>query len=144
MMQLLLADCGQEYPVMSILDITEWTCHRRKKRETEDKGKMLGRRLIWLKEDLEAVTENIADYSHCKIRGIRKVNQLLLSLINVMVSRLILAVYCMQSSHTINCPFSKYFEILYFCPNFQIFSPFLTFLCPFSEKSQPLLFTLVE
>ena len=41
-------------------------------------GKGMGRRrddawlsLVWLKDDLEAVGENIADDGHCKIRGIR-------------------------------------------------------------------------
>ena len=28
--------------------------------------------LVWLKDDLEAAGENIADDGHCKIRGIRK------------------------------------------------------------------------
>ena len=43
---------------------------------TQEKG--MGRRrddawlsLVWLKDDLEAVGENIADDGHCKIRGIR-------------------------------------------------------------------------
>ena len=38
---------------------------------------MLGRHLIWLKEDLEAVRQNIADDGHCKIRGIRKVHRII-------------------------------------------------------------------
>ena len=29
---------------------------------------------MWLKEDLEAVREDIADDGHCKIRGITKVH----------------------------------------------------------------------
>ena len=62
---------------MPTLDIPDWTCHRRKKREREGEGKMLGRHFIWLKEDLEAVRENIADDGHCKIRGIRKVHQII-------------------------------------------------------------------
>ena len=41
------------------------------------KGKIFGRHFIWLKEDLEAVRENIADDGHCKIRGIRKVHQII-------------------------------------------------------------------
>ena len=77
MILLLLCGCGQEYPAMPILEIPDWTCHRRKKREREGEGKMLGRHFIWLKEDLEAVRENIADDGHCKIRGIRKVHQII-------------------------------------------------------------------
>ena len=38
---------------------------------------MLGRHLIWLKEDLEAVRKNIDDDGHCKIRGIRKVHRII-------------------------------------------------------------------
>ena len=59
---------------MPILDIPGWTCHRHKKREREGEGKIFGHYFIWLKEDLEAVRENIADDGHCKIRGIRKVH----------------------------------------------------------------------
>ena len=62
---------------MPILGIPGWTCHRRKKTEREGEGKMLGRHFIWLKEDLEAVRENIADGGHCKIRGIRKVHRII-------------------------------------------------------------------
>ena len=61
---------------MPILGIPDWTCHRRKKTEREGEGKMLGRHFIWLKEDLEAVRENIADDDHCNI-GIRKVHQII-------------------------------------------------------------------
>ena len=50
--------------------------------QVQEKGK--GRRrenvwchFIWLKEDLEAVRENIADGGHCKIRGIRKVHRII-------------------------------------------------------------------
>ena len=60
---------------MPILDIPDWTCHRHKKREREGEGKMLGCQFMWSKEDLE--TENITDDGHCKIRGIRKVNQII-------------------------------------------------------------------
>ena len=74
MILLLLAGCGQEYPAMPILDTPDWTCHKHKKREREGEGKMLGHHFIWLKEDLEAVRENIADDGHCKIKGIRKVH----------------------------------------------------------------------
>ena len=38
---------------------------------------MLGRHFIWLKEDLEAVRENIADDGRCNTRGIRKVHQII-------------------------------------------------------------------
>ena len=38
---------------------------------------MLNRHFIWLKKDLEAVKENIADDSHSKIRGIRKAHQII-------------------------------------------------------------------
>ena len=84
---------------------------------------MLGRHFIWLKEDLEAVRENIADDGLCKIRGIRKFIELLQSLINLMVSRPILAVYCMRLLHTIACPFSKYFQILLFLSKFVKYLP---------------------
>ena len=33
----------------------------------------------------------------------------------------ILAIYCIQLSHAINCPFSNLVRV---CPNFQIFCPF--------------------
>ena len=46
-----------------------------------------------------------------------------------------LAVYCMQLSHAITCPFSKYFQILYSFPQvFKYFALFLTCFCPFSEN----------
>ena len=48
-----------------------------KKREREGEGKMLGRHFIWLKEDLEAVRVNIADNGYCKIKGIRKLHQII-------------------------------------------------------------------
>ena len=39
---------------------------------------MLSRHFIWLKEEyLEAVRANIADDGHCKIRGIRKLHQII-------------------------------------------------------------------
>ena len=38
---------------------------------------MLGRHFVWIKEDLEAVRENIADDGHCNIRGIGKVHQII-------------------------------------------------------------------
>ena len=38
---------------------------------------MFGHHFIWLKEDLETVRENIADDPHCKIRGMRKVHQII-------------------------------------------------------------------
>ena len=48
-----------------------------KKREREGEGKMLARHFIWLKEDLEAVRVNIADNGYCKIKGIRKLHQII-------------------------------------------------------------------
>ena len=124
---------------MPILDIPDWTCHRRKKREREGEGKMLGRHFIWLKEDLEAVRENIADDGHCKIRGIRKVHQIITKPnkpngVRAYSSSLLYAIIIYN-----HLPFFKIFsDFVDFCPNFQIFFPFLTFLCPFAEKSQPM------
>ena len=44
----------------------------------EGKGKMLSHHFIWFKEeDLEAVRANIACDGHCKIRGIRKLHQII-------------------------------------------------------------------
>ena len=43
----------------------------------EGKGKMLSCHFIWLKEDLEAVRANIADDGHCRIRGMRKLHQVI-------------------------------------------------------------------
>ena len=43
----------------------------------------------------------------------------------------ILAVYCVQLSHAITCPFSKYYQVVYIFA--QIFKYFALF-CPFSEK----------
>ena len=46
----------------------------------------------------------------------------------------VLGVYCMQLSHAITCPFSKYFQISYiFAQIFKYFA-FSKFICPFSEK----------
>ena len=140
MILLLLGGCSQEYPAMPILDIPDWTCHRRKKRERKGEGKMLGLHFIWLNEDLEAVRENIADDGYC-IRGIRKVHWIITKLnksngVKAYSSSLLHAI--IAHSHL---PFLKIlWNFVYFCPNFQIFFPFSTFLCPFSEKSQPLLF----
>ena len=142
MILLLLAGWGQEYPAMPILDIPDWTCHRRKKREREGEGKMLGRHFIWLKEDLEAVRENIADDGYCKIRGIRNVHWIITkpnkpNSVKAYSSNLLHAII----AHN-HLPFFKIFwNFVHFCPNFQIFFPFSTFLCPFSEKTQPLPFT---
>ena len=41
---------------------------------------------------------------------------------------IILAIYCIRLSNVINCPFSN---LVHFCPNFQIFCQFSTFLCLF-------------
>ena len=43
----------------------------------EGEGKMLSRHFIWLKEDLEAVRTNIPDDGHCRIKGIRKLHQII-------------------------------------------------------------------
>ena len=125
---------------MPILDILDWSCHSCKKREKEGKGKMLGRNLIWLKEDLEVVRGNIADDGHCKIRVIRKIHQIiLLSPLYLMAPGPILAVYCMQLSHaTIACPFSKYFQILYiFAQIFKYFALFQHFFVLFLKNCYP-------
>ena len=54
----------------------------------------------------------------------------------------ILAVYCMRLLHTITCPFSKYFQILYiFVQIFKYFPFFPISLCSFSEKSQSISYT---
>ena len=45
----------------------------------EGEGKMLGRHFIWLEEeDLEAVRANTPDDDHCRIRGIRKLHQIII------------------------------------------------------------------
>ena len=112
------------------------------KREREGEGKMFGRHFIWLKEDLEAVRENIADDGYCKIRGIRKVHRIITKPnkpngVKVYSSSLL----HMIITHN-HLPFFEIFwNFVNSCPNFQIFFPFSTFLCPFSEKSQPLPFT---
>ena len=99
---------------------------------------MLGRHFIWLKEDLEAVRENIADVGHYKIREIRKFIKLLLSSLNLMVPGPILAVYCIQLMHTVTCPFSKYFQILYiFAQIFKYFALSQHFLALFLKNRYP-------
>ena len=94
---------------MPILGIPDWTCHRRKKTEREGEGKMLGRHFIWLKEDLEAVRENIAD-GHCNT-GIRKVHQIISKPNKPNGVR----AYSSSSLHAIitHLPFFKSFQILY-------------------------------
>ena len=127
MILLLLAGCGQEYPTMPILGIPGWTCHRRKKTEREGEGKMLGRHFIWLKEDLEAVRENIADDGHCNT-GIRKVDQIITKPNKPNGVR----TYSSSLLYTIithnHLPFFKNFQILYifakifkYCSLFQHF-----------------------
>ena len=119
---------------MPILDIPDWTCHRRKKREREGEGKMLGCHLIWLKENLQAVRENLADDGHCKIRGIRKVHRIITKPnkpngVKAYSSSLLHAII----AH--NClPFFKIFS------NFVIFVQICQISSPFSEKSWPLPF----
>ena len=91
---------------------------------------MLGRHLIWLKEDLEAVRENIADDGHCKIRGIRKVHRVITKPnkpngVKPYSSSLLHAII----AH--NYPFSKYFEICTYLPKFSNIFPFLNISLPF-------------
>ena len=126
---------------MPILDILEWTCQRCKKRAREGERKALGCHFIWLKEDLEAVRENIADNVQSKIRGIRKVHWI----ISKCNKRNGVRAYSSSLLHAIitqkHLLFFKIFSsFVHFCSNFQIFFPFSTFLCPFSEKSQPMPF----
>ena len=102
------------------------------------KEKIFGCHFIWLKEDLEAGRENIADDGHCNTRGIRKVHR------NITKPNKTNGVRASSSSlfygiitHN-HLPFFKIFSnFVHFRPNFQIFFPFSTFLCHFSEKSQP-------
>ena len=119
-MLLLLAGCRQEYPGIPILDILEWNCHRCKKREREGKGKMLGLLFRGSRGSQKILMVTV------KLEGLEKFIKLLLNLINLMVPGPILAVYCMRLSHTITCPFSKYFQVLYiFAQIFKYFSFFL-------------------
>ena len=70
--------------------------------------------------------------------GLEKFIELLQSLINLMVSGPIPAVYCMRLSHTITCPFSKYFQILYiFDQIFKYFSLFQHFFAIFLKNHSP-------
>ena len=108
---------------MPILDKLDWntTC---KKREREWR-----RENVWLslhlvkrrsKRQLEKILLMMV---FVKQDRLEKLIKLLLSLINLMVSGSIPAVYCMQLSHTITCPFPKYFQILYiFAQIFKYFS----------------------
>ena len=64
---LLLAGYGQEYLPIPIVDIPDWTCHRRKKREREGEGKNAWSSLHLVKRRFRD-RENIADDGHCKIR----------------------------------------------------------------------------
>ena len=138
MILLLLAGCGQEYPAMPILDIPDWTCHRWKKRERECKGKMLADPFIWLKEDLEAVRENIAGDGHYKIRGIRKVHRIITKPnkphgVKAYSSTLLHAI--ITHSHL---PFFKIFwNVVHFCPSFQFFSHFQRFFALFLKNHNP-------
>ena len=142
MILLLLAGCGQECPAMPILNIPDWTCHRRRKRKREGKGKMLGRHFMWLKEGLEAVGENIVVAGHCKIRGIRKVHWIITKSnkpngVRVYSSSLLHVII----THNHLLFFKIFWNFVHFCPNSQIFFPFSIFLSSFSEKSQLLPFT---
>ena len=81
-----------------------------------------------------APPNNIATTSLQQIRQGPKTKQLWTVLNVVNNSGPILTVYCVRLLHAITCPFPKYFQIVcIFCPNFQIFYPFSTFLYPFSE-----------
>ena len=125
---------------MPTLDIPDWTCHRRKKREREGEGKMLGRHFIWLKEDLQVVRENISDDGHCKIIGIRKVCRFISEPtkpngVKFHYSSLLHAIIA-------QCPLSKYFAILcIFAQIFKYFPLFQHFLAYFlkNQNSFPLL-----
>ena len=125
---------------MPILGIPGWTCHRRKKTEREGEGKMLGRHFIWLKEDLQAVRENISDDGHCKIIGIRKVCRFISEPnkpngAKVHYSSLLHAIIA-------QCLLSEYFGILcIFAQIFKYFPLFQHFLACFlkNQNSFPLL-----
>ena len=104
--------------------------------------KIFGCHFIRLKEDLEAGRENIADDGHCNTRGIRKVHQ------NITKPNKPSGARASSSSlfHAIithnHPPFFEVFSnFVHFCPNFQIFFPFSTFLCSYFEKSKLLPFT---
>ena len=49
----------------------------------------------------------------------------------------ILAAYCFRLLNAITCLFQNISKFCTFFPNFQIFYPFSTFLCPFSKKLHP-------
>ena len=124
---------------MPILDILDWISHRCKKREKEGGRKMLGRHFIWIKEDLEAVRENIADDGHCNIRGIGKVHQIITmpnksNDVRAYSSNVLYAII----AHNHLALFKIFSNFVYFSPNFQIFCLFSTFLCHFSQKSLPM------
>ena len=83
------------------------------------------------------VRENIADDDQCKIRGIRKVHQVITKPNKPNGVR----AYSSGLLHVVityhQLPFFKMFSnFVRFCPNFQIFFPFSTFPCPFSKESQ--------
>ena len=102
------------------------------------KEKIFGCHFIWLKEDLEAGRENIADDGTVTQEGLEKFIQILLSLVNLMVSGPLQAVYFMQLSHKITCPFSKYFQILYiFAQIFKYFPLFQHFFAIFLKNHSP-------
>ena len=92
------------------------------------KGKAKGKCLVVSSEDLEAVRGNIA--GHCKIRGIRKIHQVITKPNKPNGAR----AYFSSSLHVIiahnHLSFFKVFSsFVHFRPNFQIFFPF-------SQKSQ--------
>ena len=112
---------------MPILDIPDWTCHRRKKREREGEGKNAWSSLHLVKRRFRD-RENIADDGHCKIRQIRKVHRIITKPnkpngVKAYSNSLLHAI----TAHN-HLPFFKIFSnFVHICPNFQIFFPFSTF-----------------
>ena len=110
----------------------------------QEKGKRRRRENVWLslhlvkrrsKRRLEKILLMMV---FVKQDRLEKLIKLLLSQINLMVSGSIPAVYCMQLSHTVTCPFSKYFQILYiFAEIFKCFSLFQHFFALFLKNHNP-------
>ena len=94
------------------------------------------RRLTWLKEDLEAVRGNTADDGHCKIRGIRKVHQIITKPNKPNGAR----AYSSSLLHAIiaqnQLPFFKMFpKFCTFLPNLSNISTFFQHFFPFFLKN---------
>ena len=97
--------------------------------QTQEKGKGRWRENAWLSVHVvkrrSRDRENITDDGHCKIRGIRKVNQIITkpnkpNVVKAYSSSLL----CVIIAHN-HLPFFKIFwNFVHFCPNFQIFFPF--------------------